>query len=203
MDDREVHRHAKFLFCHKWRRAMASSEEHLRYRRFLVGLTVCTIVSLLLFGLQTWRLAGARYALGVEREALKAERLERDRQREEMGKLERTLERQRSALGRRIRAAFPGAKAITGRITVVQEDVLESFEIDPANQVVHVNLLNRTHSNVRPHFRIVLLDQNGFQTDELLVVWSFFTLDPGESKTEDEPYHPRQGEPAYYCLEFF
>ena len=95
---------------------------------------------------------------------------------------------------------YPKLKKLEMGKNVVNDRYVESFTYD--GRKVRLKLSNKGTASVTPRFELFLIDENGFVTGNASVTWLIESLEPDESRVEEQETPSRFGLPVYYMVRF-
>jgi len=95
---------------------------------------------------------------------------------------------------------YPNLRKIAPGENSVNEQYLESFWLSSGS--IRLKLTNRTKTSMKPDFSIRLIDKNGMETGLVHVSWLLTSVEPGETRFDEQACGSTFGPPAYYILEF-
>jgi hypothetical protein len=65
-----------------------------------------------------------------------------------------------------------------------------------------VKLTNKDKVAIKPDFTITLIDKNGMETGFSLFSWMFTSIEPGETRFDEQTFYTKAGPPFYYTAVF-
>lgn len=93
-------------------------------------------------------------------------------------------------------------KYVPGR-NEVNQSYLEAFEVSHNRIKTFMRNRPNARSNATPKFTILFLTKFGFVTESFNKSWLLDSMDPGESRVDDDSgIYWRAGEPVYYMVQF-
>jgi len=95
---------------------------------------------------------------------------------------------------------YPNLRRIAAGENSVNERYLESFWLSGSS--IRVKLTNRTSTPVKPDFSMRLIDKNGMDAGTVHVSWMLTSIEPGETRFDEQSCGSEFGRPVYYTLDF-